>query len=82
MDVHVFDRLICTEAIVAFHGRNTILKHVVIDTGAAQSILNSALVEDIGIIPSISDKPVKTRGIGGEMKFFYRKVNKLIIGKQ
>ncbi len=80
MDVYIFDGLICTDVIITFGGKTKTLKNVAIDTGAVQSILNSTLVEDIGIIPSISDKPVKTRGIGGEMKFFYRKVDKLAIG--
>ena len=80
MEVYIFDGLICTDVIITFHGKTKVLKNVVIDTGAVQSIINSALVEDIGIIPNISDKPVKTRGIGGEMKFFYRKVDKIAIG--
>ena len=80
MDVYIFDGLICTDVIITFDGKTKMLKNVAIDTGAVQSILNSVLVEDIGIIPGISDKPVKTRGIGGEMKFFYRKIDKLTIG--
>ena len=66
MDVYIFDGLICTDVIITFRGKTKTLKNVAVDTGAVQSILNSVLVEDIGIIPSISDKPVKTRGIGGE----------------
>lgn len=80
MDVYVFDGLICTDVRITFEDKSELLKNVAIDTGAVQSILNSALVEDIGIVPSISDKPVKTRGIGGETKFFCRKVEELTIG--
>lgn len=81
MEVYIFDGLICTDINITFQGKSKILKNIVIDTGAVQSIINSAFVEDIGIIPSTSDKPVKTRGIGGEMKFFYRLVDSLNIGQ-
>ncbi|MDQ2086327.1 retropepsin-like aspartic protease [Herbivorax sp. ANBcel31] len=80
MNVYVYDMLICTDIIISFGGESKVLKNVAIDTGAAQSIFNSKFVEDIGIVPSISDKVLKTRGVGGEMKFFCRTVDKIEIG--
>jgi predicted aspartyl protease len=80
MNVYIYDMLICTDLTVTFNGKSKVLKNVVIDTGAAQSILNSACVEDLGIVPSTSDKILKTKGIGGEMKFFYRHIDEIKIG--
>lgn len=80
MQVYIYDMLICTDLTVTFNGKSKVLKNVVVDTGAAQSILNSACVEDLGIVPSTSDKILKTKGIGGEMKFFYRHVDEIKIG--
>ena len=47
--------------------------------GAEFSGISSA-VEDLGIVPSTSDKILKTKGIGGEMKFFYKHVDEIKIG--
>lgn len=63
MDVYIFDGLICTDVIVTFGGKTKTLKNVAIDTGAVQSIINSALIEDSGIIPSTSDKPSLSKEI-------------------
>ena len=79
MQVYIYDMMICTDLTIAFNGKSKVLKNVVIDTGAAQSILNSACVEEVGIVPNTSDKILKTKGIGGEMKFFYRCVDEIKI---
>ncbi|NSW90112.1 MAG: retropepsin-like domain-containing protein [Firmicutes bacterium] len=80
MNVYLFDRLICTDITVTFNGKSKTLKNVVVDTGAAQSIINSIFVADLEIAPSFKDKMVKTRGIGGDLEFFYRTVDELKIG--
>lgn len=80
MQIYIYDALICTDLKISFKGKSKVLKNVVIDTGAAQSILNSALVEELGIVPSTSDRILKTKGIGGQIKFFYRLVDSIEIG--
>ena len=80
MQVYTYDMLICTDIVISFNGVSKVLKNVAVDTGAAQSILNSRFVEDIGIVPSTSDKVLKTRGVGGEMKFFCKTIDKIRIG--
>ena len=79
MRVYIFDKLICTDITITFKGKSKTLKNVVIDTGAAQSIINSLYVSDLGIVPSFEDKLIKTKGIGGELKFFYRNVDEIRI---
>jgi predicted aspartyl protease len=80
MLVYIYDMLICTDLTITFNGKSKVLKNVAIDTGAAQSILNLAFVEELGIVPGTSDKVLKAKGIGGEMKFFYRVVDEIKIG--
>ncbi len=50
MQVYIYDMMICTDLTIAFNGKSKVLKNVVIDTGAAQSILNSACVEEVVLI--------------------------------
>ena len=79
MNVYRFDKLICTDITICFRGKEKTLKNVVIDTGAAQSIINSLTVEDIDIIPEYIGELSTTYGIGGEMAFFTKVVDSLII---
>jgi len=46
MNIYKYDGLICTDVEVTFEGKTKILKNVVIDTGAVQSIMNSLAVEE------------------------------------
>ena len=55
MDVYIFVGLVCTDVTITFGNKVKLLRNVAIDTGAVQSIINSSHVEDIGIIPNISD---------------------------
>lgn len=79
MDTYKFDRLICTNITISFRGKSKVLKNVVIDTGAAQSIINSLAVEDIDISPEYVGEISTTYGIGGEMVFFTKVVDSFII---
>ncbi|WP_010247942.1 retropepsin-like aspartic protease [Acetivibrio cellulolyticus] len=79
MNTYKFDRLICTDVNISFGGKKKVLKNVVIDTGAAQSIINSLAVEDIGISPEYVGEISTTYGIGGELVFFTKVVDNFII---
>ena len=80
MKTYTSDGHICTDIEIFFNGKSRILQNVVIDTGAVQSILNSEFVSDIGIKAEYVDEFMKTHGIGGEMMFFCRKIEKLKLG--
>ena len=80
MNIYKYDGLICTDVEITFEGRTKILKNVVIDTGAVQSIMNSLAVEEMGISPQYVDEISTTIGIGGVMDFFVRKVEGLKFG--
>lgn len=51
MNIYKFEGLICTDIKIAFRGQQKILKNAVIDTGAAETIINSVCVKDLGIKP-------------------------------
>lgn len=79
MNIYKFDGLICTDIAINFRGREKILKNVVIDTGAVQSILNSSSVDDIDIELEVLEELNTTYGIGGEMFFFSKIVDSIKI---
>lgn len=78
--LYMYDGLVCTNVEVHFEGHMKLLKNVVIDTGAVQSILNHSFVLDIGINPKFVDEFKMTYGIGREMAYFSRKIDKIKIG--
>ena len=81
MDVYQYDGLICTDIKITYKDKEKVLNNIVIDTGAVQTIFNSNFVEDIGLFPDENDVIGTTRGIGGEIKFFHKVIDKLTIGK-
>jgi predicted aspartyl protease len=75
MNIYKKYNLICTDIVLSFKGNKKLLTNVVIDTGAAQSIINSLVVEDINIVPESTEELATTWGIGGEMPFFTKVVD-------
>ncbi|NJD03911.1 MAG: hypothetical protein FIA99_15240 [Ruminiclostridium sp.] len=61
---------ICTNLEITYNRNSIVLRNIVIDTGAVQSIINSEFVSEIGIKAEYIDEFMKTYGIGGEMLFF------------
>lgn len=80
MKTYICDGHICTDLEIVYNGINKTLRNVIIDTGAVQSIINSEFVSDLGIQAEYIDEFKKTYGIGGEMLFFDRNIDKLILG--
>jgi len=80
-EIYKFDGLICTDIAINFRGKEKILKNVVIDTGAVQSIINSSSVSDINIEPETLEELNTTHGIGGEMFFFSKVVDSIKISE-
>src|SRR3989339_406889 len=79
MNIYKFDNLICTDIVINFRGKEKLLKNVVIDTGAAQSIINSVSVESIDILAEYFGELSTTWGIGGEMAFFTKTIDSIKI---
>jgi len=77
--IYKFDGLICTDMKIIFNGNEKTLKNAVIDTGAAETIVNSVCVKDIGLKPEFIDDFCYTYGIGGEIPYFKKQVKSVSI---
>lgn len=61
-----------------FRGLSKVIDNVVIDTGAAETIISPDAVDDIGIIAEPDDSVNSYYGVGGSLhNFFSKKVDKL-----
>lgn len=79
MRIYKFDGLICTDIKISFKGKEKSLKNAVIDTGAAETIINSVCVKDIGLKPEYIDDVCYTYGIGGEIPYFQKHVDSILV---
>lgn len=58
---------------ISYKGKTKIIDKLVIDTGAAHTLISSDIVEDIGIYFENGDPLVSSYGIGGE-EYSFRKL--------
>jgi hypothetical protein len=79
LNIYKFDGLICTDIKITFNSKEKVLKNAVIDTGAAETIINSISVKDIGLKPEYVDDVCYTYGIGGEIPYFKKQVDSILI---
>ena len=67
------DGLLFTSINIAYNGKTNRLDNVVIDTGAAESMISPESVEDIGIYAELGDKIISFYGVGGTLHNAYEK---------
>lgn len=66
---------------ITYKGRTKRIENIVIDTGAAESLISPDAVDDIDILPSMEDDVVTLMGVGGnEHHSFVKKIDVLRIG--
>jgi hypothetical protein len=65
MKIEFRDGLLFTSLEIKYKGRSKIIDNIVIDTGAAGSIISPDAVDDIGIYAEIGDRLIEYYGIGG-----------------
>ena len=58
---------------ITYNRKSKLIDDIVIDTGAAPSIISPDIVVDIGIASQIGDKLITMYGIGGA-QYAYRKI--------
>jgi len=81
MKVEFRDGLIYTSIEISFRGISKVINNIVIDTGAAESLISPDIVEDIGIIAEHSDIVNSFYGVGGSLhNFFSKKIGEVVIG--
>lgn len=82
MKLEFRDGLIFTSIYITYKGAVKEIRNVVIDTGAAETIISPDVVEDIGIIAEANDKINSFYGVGGSLHYFYSKeIDKVSLGE-
>jgi hypothetical protein len=80
MDIDLIDDLLQTSMTIIYKGISLTIDHLVIDTGAAHSLLSSDTVSLIGIKFQNGDKLVRSFGIGGDEYSFRKRVDQIQLG--
>jgi predicted aspartyl protease len=72
--------LLFTNIEIIVNDNRKIIDNIVVDTGAAQTVISQECVEDIGISFTGKEEIVTTYGIGGEEHAFVKEVDEIVIG--
>ncbi|WP_047154986.1 retropepsin-like aspartic protease [Aneurinibacillus tyrosinisolvens] len=80
MQIQLIDDLLQTSMTIGYRGRSLMIDNLVIDTGAAHSLLSSDIVSEIGIKFENGDKLVRSFGIGGDEYSFRKQIDLIQIG--
>ena len=82
MNMKFQDGLLFTSIQISFRGRTKVIENIVIDTGAAETIISPDAVEDIGIFAELEDSVNSFYGVGGSLhNFFSKNVEKVQLGE-
>lgn len=82
MNIKFQDGLLFTSIQLSFRGSSKIIENVVIDTGAAETIISPDVAEDIGIVAELSDNVNSFYGVGGSLhNFFSKEVDEICVGQ-
>ncbi|MBP1931469.1 aspartyl protease family protein [Ammoniphilus resinae] len=77
MKVELIQGLLHTSITMEFNGKRKSIDNVVIDTGAAYSIISSDEVDDIGVYWSPDDEIIDSIGMGGVQNSFVKRIDKV-----
>lgn len=77
MKVELVQGLLHASITLEHKGKRKQIDHVVIDTGAAHSIISSDAVDDIGIYWTHDDDIIDSIGIGGVQNSFVKKIDEV-----
>lgn len=80
MHIDLIDNLLQTSMTIYYKGRSLTIDNLVIDTGAAHSLLSSDIVSQIDIKFVNGDKLVRSFGIGGDDYSFRKQVDRIQLG--
>ncbi|MDO9535235.1 MAG: aspartyl protease family protein [Bacillota bacterium] len=73
MVIQFCNGLLFTSIQVTFRGASKVINNIVIDTGAAETIISPDVVEEIGVIAELEDNISSFYGIGGSLQNFFSK---------
>lgn len=81
MKIEFRDGLLMTSISLTFRGSNLMIDGVVIDTGAAETLLSPEAVERIGLVAEMGDTISSFYGVGGNFhSSFSKHVDKIKLG--
>lgn len=80
MKIDSIDGLLQTSMTICYRGCSLTINNLVIDTGAAHSLLSSDVVSEIGIRFENGDKLLRSFGIGGDEYSFQKRVDQIQLG--
>ncbi|MNZ40074.1 hypothetical protein D3C78_575790 [compost metagenome] len=80
MQIKYIDSLLQTSMMIRYKGRSLTIDRLVIDTGAAHSLLSSDIVEQVGIHFENGDRLVRSFGIGGDEYSFRKQIDQVQLG--
>lgn len=80
MKIEYRDRLLFASIEITYKGITKVIDNVVIDTGAAGSIISPDAVDDIGIYAELGDRLIEYYGVGGSVhNAFIKRIDKIKI---
>ena len=71
--------LLLVDIILSFNGKNQGIEYMVVDTGAARTLISQDVVEDIGLQVDLHDRIVTYFGIDGKEHAFRKRVDQIQI---
>ena len=81
MKMEFREGLLFTSVQISFRGNTKVVQNIVVDTGAAESIISPDVVEDIGIFAEPEDSVNSFYGVGGSLhNFFSKKIDEIELG--
>lgn len=82
MKLEYRDGLLFASIEISYKGKSKVIDNVVIDTGAAGSLISPDAVDDIGIYAEADDKIMEYYGVGGSThNAFSKSIEAIKIGK-
>ncbi|QOY38275.1 retropepsin-like aspartic protease [Anaerobacillus isosaccharinicus] len=72
--------LLLVDISLTFKGKSIVIENMVVDTGAARTLISQNVVEEIGLGVDLQDRIVTYYGIGGKEHAFRKRVDLIQIG--
>jgi predicted aspartyl protease len=73
--------LLLADISLTFKGKSIVIENMVVDTGAARTLISQNVVEEIGLGVDLQDRIVTYYGIGGKEHAFRKRVDLIQIGE-
>jgi len=80
MNIKLKNGLLYATLELTYNGKSKILDDIIIDSGAAHSIICPDIVEDLGIEDSPEDELITMYGIGGSQYAYRKKIDSIKFG--